>query len=117
MSRSRSQRSRGRVEAEARQGSGDAQVDHIFSSMGAGAACRSKHLADRQRKNRRGADSGLSDLTGLDVQREASCVRNMDDSHHLLRRSISRDRDWTLAGRFAVLKKITFFEKSACNGE
>lgn len=96
-----------------RQGSGDAQVDHIFSSMGAGAACRSKHLADRQRQNRRGADRGLSDLAGLDVQRKTGGVRDMDDSHHLLRRGISRDRDWALVGRFAVLKKITFFKISA----
>ena len=98
MSRSRSQRSRGRAGAEARQVSGDAKFDYIYTSMGAGAACRSEHLADRQWQDRRGADRGLSDLTGLDIQREASCVRNMDDSNHLLRRGISRDGNGAAAG-------------------
>ena len=78
--------------------------------MDAGAAGGSKHLADRQRQDRRGADRGLSDLTGLDVQRKTCGVRDMDDANHLLRRGISRDRDRAFTDRFALLKKIIFLK-------
>ena len=73
--------------------------------MGAGAVGRAEHLADRQRQDRRSVNRGLSHFTRLDVQCEASGFCYMDDASHLLRWSISRDRDRAFTGRFVVLKK------------